>query len=57
MKEAKPRIVALKDINYIDYPEIKIDEHESTEMPFRYMADRDGSPLMPKVCKLLPGLP
>ena len=41
--------VPLKEIRYIDHPELRIDEHESTEMPFRYMADQDGSPIMPQV--------
>jgi len=42
-------IVALKEIRYVDHPELRVDEHESTEMPFRYMAADDGSPVMPKV--------
>lgn len=41
--------VSLKNISYIDHPDLRIDEHESTEMPFRYMADCDGLPIMPKV--------
>ena len=41
--------VDLKDIPYIDFPEIKIDEHESTEMPFRYVKDEKGTPIMPLV--------
>ncbi len=41
--------VPLKDISYIDYPELQIDEHESTEMPFRYVKNPDGSPCMPEV--------
>ncbi|MCJ1418913.1 hypothetical protein MMC32_005264 [Xylographa parallela] len=40
--------VALDEIPYIDYPELKIDEHESTEMPFRYVMDENGKPIMPK---------
>ncbi|CAF9914251.1 hypothetical protein IMSHALPRED_001862 [Imshaugia aleurites] len=40
--------VPLKDIPYIDYPELKIDKHESTEMPFRYIKSADGSPCMPE---------
>ncbi len=39
--------VSLKDIPYIDHPELKIDEHESTEMPFRYVKNQDGTPFMP----------
>ena len=39
-------IVPLKDIQYLDYPELKINKHESTEMPFRYMKNQDGTPVM-----------
>lgn len=41
--------VPLETIPYIDFPELKLDEHESTEMPFRYVADRDGHAVMPQV--------
>ena len=41
--------VPLKDIPYVDYPELQIDVHESTEMPFRYVKNPDGSPCMPEV--------
>ncbi|KAL8976062.1 MAG: hypothetical protein Q9205_007864 [Flavoplaca limonia] len=40
---------ALDAIPYLDYPEIRIDEHESTEMPFRYVTAADGKPAMPEV--------
>ncbi|CAD6584470.1 MAG: hypothetical protein ASARMPRED_001777 [Alectoria sarmentosa] len=40
--------VPLKDIPYVDYPELQIDEHESTEMPFRYVKTADGLPCMPE---------
>ncbi|KAL8904588.1 MAG: hypothetical protein Q9171_006993 [Xanthocarpia ochracea] len=40
---------SLSQIPYIDYPEIRVDEHESTEMPFRYVKDADGKPVMPEV--------
>lgn len=36
---------------YVDYPEIRIDEHESTEMPFRYVKDAQGKPVMPEVSR------
>ena len=36
-------------IPYVDFPELKINEHESTEMPFRYVKDTDGRPVMPGV--------
>ncbi len=47
----------------MDYPEIRVDEHESTEMPFRYVKGADGKPVMPEVSAfslitvLLSGLP
>ena len=41
--------MALDEIPFIDHPELKIDEHESTEMPFRYVRDSSGNPVMPKV--------
>ena len=41
--------VPLEEIPYIDHPEIVINEHERTEMPFRYVKDSDGKPIMPKV--------
>ncbi|KAL9604989.1 MAG: hypothetical protein Q9219_000177 [cf. Caloplaca sp. 3 TL-2023] len=44
----KPCAVPLDDIPYIDHPEIRIDEHESTEMPFRYVKDAGGKPVMPE---------
>lgn len=40
-------IVPIDHIQYIDHPELKIDEHESTEMPFRYIRDQAGAPIMP----------
>ena len=41
--------VKVDDIPYIDHPEIKINEHESSEMPFRYVKGGDGLPVMPQV--------
>ncbi len=41
----------LEDVPYVDHPELRIDEHESTEMPFRYVKGEDGLPVMPKVRK------
>lgn len=37
----------LDGIPYVDFPELKLDEHESTEMPFRYVIDEHGNPIMP----------
>ncbi len=39
----------LKEIPYTDHPELKFNEHESTQMPFRYVQDKDGKPIMPEV--------
>ncbi|KAL8725998.1 MAG: hypothetical protein Q9166_007000 [cf. Caloplaca sp. 2 TL-2023] len=39
---------SLDDIPYVDYPEIRVDEHESTEIPFRYVKDAHGNPVMPE---------
>jgi ribosome biogenesis SPOUT family RNA methylase Rps3 len=39
----------LEEIPYVDHPELQIDEHESTQMPFRYVKDADSKPIMPKV--------
>ncbi|KUI72803.1 Protein arginine N-methyltransferase SFM1 [Cytospora mali] len=44
----KHQTVALKDVPYTDHPELKINEHESTQMPFRYVKTEDGEPIMPK---------
>ncbi|KAJ1333817.1 putative SAM-dependent RNA methyltransferase [Microdochium nivale] len=38
----------LDTVPYLDHPDIKFNEHESTEMPFRYVADSDGKPIMPE---------
>ncbi|KAF2204712.1 DUF431-domain-containing protein [Delitschia confertaspora ATCC 74209] len=39
--------VPLGQVPYIDHPEIKVSENESTEMPFRYVIGKDGQPIMP----------
>lgn len=39
--------LGLDAISYIDFPELKLDYHESTEMPFRYVVDQNGDPIMP----------
>jgi ribosome biogenesis SPOUT family RNA methylase Rps3 len=38
----------LDKIPYVDFPELQLGEHESTEMPFRYVTDKDGKPVMPE---------
>ncbi|KPM36304.1 hypothetical protein AK830_g10275 [Neonectria ditissima] len=40
--------VALDKVPYVDFPELKFSKHESTEMPFRYVTNEDGKPIMPK---------
>lgn len=42
-------LVSLDAIPYVDHPEIRVDAHESTEMPFRYIAGSSGKPIMPPV--------
>lgn len=44
-----PVPVPLAEIKYVDFPEIRINKHECTEMPFRYMVDDDLMPIMPQV--------
>lgn len=41
--------VPLDKIPSIDFPELKLNEHETTEMPFRYVTDATGKPIMPEV--------
>ncbi|KAL9623124.1 MAG: hypothetical protein Q9160_002638 [Pyrenula sp. 1 TL-2023] len=41
-------LVPLDKIPYVDFPELKLDEHESTEMPFRYVVAANGEPVMPE---------
>jgi len=41
-------IVALDKIDYVDYPELRINKNESTEMPFRYVKGSNGEPIMPE---------
>jgi len=38
----------LQEIPYVDYPELRINKNESTEMPFRYVRTSDGEPIMPE---------
>lgn len=38
----------LENIPYIDNPELRFNEHESTIMPFRYIRDESGAPIMPE---------
>ena len=36
-------------VPYVDHPELKFNDKESTQMPFRYVTDKDGKPIMPEV--------
>ncbi|TEA20554.1 Protein arginine N-methyltransferase SFM1 [Colletotrichum sidae] len=38
----------LHKIPYVEFPELKFNDHESTEMPFKYVTDKDGKPIMPE---------
>ncbi|KAI2606125.1 DUF431-domain-containing protein [Hypoxylon fragiforme] len=38
----------LNKIPYTDFPDLKFNEHESTQMPFRYVKDDEGNPIMPE---------
>ncbi|CAF9923773.1 MAG: hypothetical protein GOMPHAMPRED_003444 [Gomphillus americanus] len=40
--------IPLDKIPYIDHPELVINKHESTQMPFRYIRDEKGKPVMPR---------
>ncbi|KAA8917161.1 hypothetical protein TRICI_000685 [Trichomonascus ciferrii] len=37
----------LDSIDYVDFPELKFNKNESTEMPFRYVKDESGNPILP----------
>lgn len=36
------------DIKFLDYPEIRFNKYEATEMPFRYITDSEGKPILPE---------
>jgi len=40
--------IPLEKIEYIDYPELRINKNESTEMPFRYVKGANGESIMPE---------
>jgi len=40
--------IPLENVPYADDPEIRINDHESTQMPFRYVVNQDGQPIMPR---------
>lgn len=41
--------VPVQDVPYLDFPELHFNEHESTQMPFRYVRGEDEKPIMPEV--------
>jgi ribosome biogenesis SPOUT family RNA methylase Rps3 len=41
--------IPVDKIKYVDNPELKLNQHESTQMPFRYVKGDDGQPIMPDV--------
>ncbi len=40
--------IDFENIKFLDYPEIKYNKYESTEMPFRYVVDNKGEPILPE---------
>jgi ribosome biogenesis SPOUT family RNA methylase Rps3 len=38
----------LVQIPWVDFPELRLGEQESVEMPFRYVKGADGQPVMPE---------
>ncbi|GAB7366735.1 hypothetical protein MBLNU230_g0691t1 [Neophaeotheca triangularis] len=40
--------VALNDIKYIDRPDIEVNANETTSMPFKYVDNGKGQPIMPE---------
>ncbi|KAG5984394.1 hypothetical protein E4U55_004967 [Claviceps digitariae] len=40
--------ILLEKVPHVDFPELKFNEHESTQMPFRYVTDKEGKPIMPE---------
>lgn len=40
--------VPLDKIPFVDHPTIRFNETESVEMPFRYVIDKQGEPILPE---------
>ncbi|KAL1990680.1 hypothetical protein VTN49DRAFT_6519 [Thermomyces lanuginosus] len=40
--------IPLDKIPYVDNPELRFSRYETTELPYRYVADKDGKPIMPE---------
>lgn len=36
-----------EEIKFIDYPEFRFNKNEATEMPFRYVLNKEGRPILP----------
>ncbi|KAK4054415.1 hypothetical protein OIV83_000909 [Microbotryomycetes sp. JL201] len=45
--------IPYEKIPFVDHPTIKFDDHESVEMPFRYVQDERGEPILPDGMKKL----
>lgn len=43
--------IPLDQIPYVDRPSIETGPGESVEMPFKYVKDKDGLPVLPGVCR------
>lgn len=41
-------VVRLEDVPFVDDPEIKVDKYETTQMPFRYVKNEKGEPIIPE---------
>lgn len=39
----------MSEISFVDHPELRLNKHETTEMPFRYVKGEKGNPVMPEV--------
>lgn len=39
---------SFEDVNFIDYPEFRFNKNEATEMPFRYVLNAAGKPILPE---------
>ncbi|KAH7337653.1 SAM-dependent RNA methyltransferase [Rhizoctonia solani] len=46
-------LIPLQDIPYVDHPTIRFNAKESVEMPFRYITDSKGEPILPEGMKTL----
>ncbi|KAM0791431.1 hypothetical protein ACM66B_005889 [Microbotryomycetes sp. NB124-2] len=45
--------IPYEKIAFVDHPTIRFDDHESVEMPFRYVKDDKGEPILPDGMKKL----